>query len=43
MAVADALAEARYLSGDAIRRIFDEVRTPAGGNEKLHHAKKRTA
>jgi hypothetical protein len=38
IAVADALAEARYLSGDSIRRIFDEVRTPAGGNEKLQHA-----
>jgi cell division protease FtsH len=43
MAVAEALAEARYLSGDAIGRIFDEIQNPAVGSKKLHHAQKRIA
>jgi cell division protease FtsH len=41
MAVADALAKARYLSGDAIRRIFDEIQNPAAGIKKLNHTKDR--
>jgi cell division protease FtsH len=40
MAVADALAEARYLSGDAIRRIFDETRNPPAGIKKSPPTKK---
>jgi hypothetical protein len=43
MAVAAALAEARYLSGDAIGRIFDEIQNPNASIKKPHQAKKRIA
>jgi cell division protease FtsH len=41
LAVADALAEARYLSGGAIQKIVDECRDARSGVKKVQHSTKR--